>query len=198
MSARESEPEYVVAGGLRVLSQLRNTFIIAQGSEGLAVIDQHAAHEQVLFENLLHGDQAVNLEPPVQLELAPRETERLYNNLNLLADLGLKIEPSGKKSFTLRSIPSILIHSSPLKLITALLTELERDWHLDEERLRERVIARAACVAAIQAGEHLSLETMQDLVDDLLMVWSPATCPHGRSAFITLGIKELQDRFLRR
>ncbi len=196
--AREPEPEYVVAGGLRVVGQLRYTYIIAQGSEGLAVIDQHAAHEQVLFETLLHGGQQASLEPPAQLELGPREAERLTGSLNLLADLGLEIEPLGKKSFLLRALPPVLVHVSPLELVTALLGELERDWHLDEERLRERIAAKAACTAAIKAGDRLSIETMQDLVDDLLAVWSPATCPHGRPAFVTLSVEELERRFLRR
>jgi len=196
--AHEPGPEYVVAGGLQVMGQLRYTYIIAQGSEGLAVIDQHAAHEQVLFETLLHGGQRADLEPPARLELTPREAERLTASLNLLTDLGLEIEPFGKKSFLLRSLPPALIHVPPLELVTALLIELERDWHLDEERLRERIVAKAACAAAVKAGDHLSMETMQDLVDDLLAVWSPATCPHGRPAFITLSVEELERRFLRR
>ena len=195
---RDLRPEYVVAGGLRVLGQLRYTYIIAQGSEGLAVIDQHAAHEQVLFETLLHGGQPAQLEPPAQLELTPHEADRLAGSLNLLGDLGLEIEPFGKRSFLLRSLPPALIHIPPTELITALLDELERDWHLDEERLRERIVARAACTAAVKAGEHLAMETMQDLVDDLLTVWSPATCPHGQPAFITLSVEELERRFLQR
>ena len=196
--AQEPRPEYVVAGGLRVLGQLRNTYIIAQSSEGLVVVDQHAAHEQVLFETLLHGGQPADLEPPVQLELTPREVERLTGSLRLLIDLGLEIEPFGKRSFLLRSLPPVLIHVPPMALMTALLEELERDWHLDEERLRERLVAKAACTAAVKAGDPLSIETMQDLVDDLLTVWSPATCPHGRPAFVTLSVEELERRFLRR
>lgn len=195
---REPGPEYSAAGGLQVMGQLRHTYIIAQGGEGLAIIDQHAAHEQVLFETLLHGGQRADLEPPAQMELTPREAERLAGHLNLLADLGLDIEPFGKQSFLLRSLPSTLIHVSPLELVTALLDELERDWHLDEERLRERIAARAACTAAVKAGDPLSMETMQDLLDDLLAVWSPATCPHGRPAFVTLSVEELERRFLRR
>lgn len=196
--AREPGPEYVVRGGLRVMGQLRDTYIVAQGSEGLAVLDQHIAHEQVLFETLLHGGQRADLEPPARLELTPREAERLAGRLNLFADLGLEIEPFGGRSFLLRSLPPVLTHIPPLELITALLDELERDWHLDEDRLRERLVAKAACTAAVKAGDHLSLETMQDLVDDLLAVWSPATCPHGRPAFITLSVEELERRFLRR
>ena len=198
LAAREPGSEYVVAGGLRVMGQLRHTYIIAQGSEGLAVIDQHAAHEQVLFETLLHGGQRASLDPPARLELTPREAERLTGHLNLLTDLGLEIEPFGKRSFLLRSLPPALAHIPPLELVTALLDELERNWHLDEERLRERIVARAACTAAVKAGDPLSTETMQDLVDDLLAVWSPATCPHGRPAFITLSVEELERRFLRR
>jgi DNA mismatch repair protein MutL len=180
------------------MGQLRHTYIIAQGSEGLAVIDQHAAHEQVLFETLLHSSQGADLESPAQVELTPREAERLAGSLNLLADLGLEIEPFGKRSFLLRALPPTLIHIPPTELVTALLDELERGWHLDEELLRERIAARAACTAAVKAGDPLTTEMMQDLVDDLLAVWSPATCPHGRPAFVTFSVEELERRFLRR
>ena len=127
-------------------------------------------------------------------------SESCYRSYCLLGstDLGLEIEPFGKKSFLLRALPPVLVHVSPLELVIALLGELERDWHLDEERLRERIVAKAACTAAIKAGDRLSMETMQDLVDDLLAVWSPATCPHGRPAFVTLSVEELERRFLRR
>jgi DNA mismatch repair protein MutL len=132
------------------------------------------------------------------VELLPRQAERLLGSLNLLADLGLEIEPFGKQDFSLHALPPALIHVSPLDLVTALLDELERDWHLDEERLRERIVARLACTAAVKAGEPLAMETMQDLVDDLVAVWSPAVCPHGRPAFVTLSVEELERRFLRR
>ena len=180
------------------MGQLRNTYIIARGSEGLAVVDQHAAHEQVLFETLLHGSSQTELDPPAQFELTPREAERLAGSLHLLADVGLEVEAFGKRHFLLRSLSSALAHVPALELVTALLEELERGWHLDEEHLRERIIAKAACTAAVKAGDHLSLETMQDLVADLLAVWSPATCPHGRPAFVTLSLDELERRFLRR
>jgi DNA mismatch repair protein MutL len=196
--ARESRPEYVAGGGLRVIGQVSDSYIIAQGSKGLVVIDQHAAHEQVLFETLLHGGQRASLEPPARLELLPRQAEQLTGSLNLLADLGLEVEPFGKRGFLLRALPPALIHVSPMDLVTALLDELERDWHLDEERLRERIVGRIACTSAFKAGQSLAMETMQDLVDDLLAVWSPATCPHGRPAFVTLDVEELERRFLRR
>jgi len=197
-TVRESRPEHIAGGGLRVMGQVRDSFIIAQGSKGLVVIDQHAAHEQVLFETLFHGGQRATLEPHAQLELLPRQAERLIGSLNLLADLGLEIEPFGKQDFLLHALPPALIHVSPMDLVTALLDELERDWHLDEERLRERIVARLACTAAVKAGEPLAMETMQDLVDDLVAVWSPAICPHGRPAFVTLSVEELERRFLRR
>jgi DNA mismatch repair protein MutL len=180
------------------MGQVSDSYIIAQGSKGLVVIDQHAAHEQVLFETLLHGGQRASLEPPARLELLPRQAEQLTGSLNLLADLGLEVEPFGKRGFLLRALPPALIHVSPMDLVTALLDELERDWHLDEERLRERIVGRIACTAAVKAGQSLAMKTMQDLVDDLLAVWSPAICPHGRPAFVTLDVEELERRFLRR
>jgi len=194
----EPDVEYVTAGRLCVMGQLRNTYIVARGNDGLVVVDQHAAHEQVLFETLLHGGQQATIEPPIRLELPPHEAEQLSGCLTLLADLGIEIEAFGKRSFLLRTLPPAMIHIPPTEIVTALLEEAERDWHLDEERLRERLAAAAACTAAVKAGDQLSMETMQDLVDDLLAVWSPATCPHGRPAFVTLSLQELERRFLRR
>jgi DNA mismatch repair protein MutL len=192
---RAFDAPYQTTGELRVMGQLRNSYLIAQGTEGLVVIDQHAAHEQVLFETLLLGDPPAELEPPFQLALTPDEAEHLAGNLILLAELGLEIEAEGKQDFVLRSLPAAVIHVSPPELIAALLQELERDWHLNEERLRERIAAKIACTAAVKAGDRLAPETMQDLVDDLLAVWSPATCPHGRPAFVTLNVEELARRF---
>jgi len=194
----ESGSKRSTGGGLRVLGQLRDTYIVAQGSDGLVVLEQHAAHEQVLFERLLAGIDRANLASPVRLEFSLSEAERLLASLGILDDLGFEIEPVGEQSFLLRTLPPPLIHISPLSLIAALLDELERDWHLDEEHLREKIAARIACIAAIESGIGLSVETMQDLVDDLLMLWSPSICPHGRPTFVILGITEIENRFLRR
>ncbi len=193
-----SQPEHAIVGDVQVMGQLRNTYIIALGSEGLMAIDQHVAHEQVLFETLLHGDRRTILEPSARLELTPPEVARLVGHRSLLAGLGLEIEPSDKPSVLLHALPSSLSHFPPLDLVKAILNELERNWHLDEDRLFERVVARAACTAAVKVGQPLSMAVMKDLVDDLLAVWSPATCPHGRPAFVTLSVEELEHRFLRR
>ena len=194
---REARAEYV-AGGLEPLGQLRNVYIVARGREGLVIVDQHAAHEQVLFERLVGGVGGRALSPPVRVELTAREAELLEPYLGALADLGMEVEPFGGHAFLVRSLPVPLAEQEPRVLLDALLEELPRCRRLDPEAVRERLAMKAACTAAVKAGDFLTREQMQALLDDLMASWSPATCPHGRPAFVLLTVEELERRFMRR
>ncbi len=196
-TVRETGAEYAV-GGLRAMGQLQATYIVAQGPEGLVVVDQHAAHEQVLYERIVAGGPPHLLSPPARLTLTTDEADRLMAHLPLFADLGLEVEPFGGNSFLVRSLPAPLADQDPAALVTALLEELDRLRPADGETLRERLAMKAACVAAVKAGDHLTPEQMQALLEALMGAWSPATCPHGRPAFILLTVEELERRFLRR
>ena len=205
---QESRPGYV-AGGLEPLGQLDNAYIVARSREGLVIVDQHAAHEQVLFERLSGGgggqpltDAAIPMarypRPPVQIELTVREAELLAPYLGALADLGIEIESFGGHAFLIRSLPASLADQEPRVLLDALLDELPRCRRLAPEAVQERLATKAACTAAVKAGDFLTREQMQALLDDLAAAWSPATCPHGRPAFILLTVEELERRFMRR
>jgi DNA mismatch repair protein MutL len=194
---REPQAEYA-AGGLEPLGQFHNAYIVARGREGLVVVDQHAAHEQVLFERLLGAESVQPLNPPLRLELTAREAESLEPCLALLADLGLEIEHFGGYTFLLRSVPAALAGPEPRVLLEALLDELPACRKLDPEAARERLAMKAACTAAVKAGDVLTAEQMQTLLRDLEAAWSPATCPHGRPAFVLLTVEELERRFMRR
>ncbi len=187
---------------LEPLGQLGHTFIIAlcKGGEreGLTVVDQHAAHEQVLFEKISGGGDRQTLSPAVRIELTIREAELLTPHLGTLADLGIEIEPFGGYTFLMRSVPAPLAEQEPRELLDALLDELPGCRRLSPDAIRERLAIKAACTAAIKAGDILSEEQMQALLDDLASAWSPATCPHGRPAFVLLTIEELERRFMRR
>ncbi len=195
---RERGPSYGLGGGLRAVGQIHNTYILAQSPEGLAIVDQHAAHEQVLFEGILRGGEIHLLRPPARLQVTSQEAELLEGHIGLLAGLGLEIEAFGGHTFLIRSLPEVLAGGYAGELVTVLLQELARYRQAGEEELRERLAMKAACAAAIKAGDPLTPEGMQELLDQLGAVWSPATCPHGRPAFITLTLEELERRFLRR
>lgn len=194
---REAPGEYM-EGELEPLGQLGNAYIVARGREGLVVVDQHAAHEGVLFERLLGAEGGQRLDPPLRVTLTAREAESLEPFLAALADLGLEIEPFGGHTFLLRSLPAPLAGHDPRALLEALLEELPGCRGLDPEALRERLAMKAACTAAIKGGDILTDEQMRALLADLEAAWSPATCPHGRPAFVLLTIEELERRFMRR
>jgi DNA mismatch repair protein MutL len=199
---RELDAAYVVAGGVQALGQVLNTYLIARSTEGLVVVDQHAAHEQVLYERLSAGGQAHTLLSPMRLSLTTREAETLRPALPVLADLGFEIEPFGGDSYLVRTLPAPVADQAPAELLTILIEELGRlryaNANADAEQAREGLAQKAACTAAVKAGDYLSPEEQQGLLDDLMQTWSPATCPHGRPAFIMLTREELERRFLRR
>jgi len=186
------------AGNLEPMGQFQNAYIVARSRDGLLIVDQHAAHEQVLFERLLGVGERERLHPPLRVELTAREAELLEPFLGHLADLGLEIEPFGGHSFLLRTVPAPLVDQEPQALLDALLDELPRCRRLDPEVVRERLAMKAACTAAIKAGDVLTIEQMRVLLCSLEAAWSPATCPHGRPAFVLLTVEELERRFMRR
>ncbi len=186
-----------------VLGQVRNTYVVARTFDGLVVVDQHAAHEAVLTERLLAGSEARPLSSPVRLDLTQREAELLATHLDTFRDLGLEIEPFGGTSFLVRALPGPLAQEDVLpqdvpSLLAELLEELAAARGLDPETLRERLAAKAACRAAVKAGDLLPPARQQVLLDELLAAWSPSVCPHGRPALFVLTVEEMERRFLRR
>ena len=194
----EGDAAYVVAGGVHALGQVLNTYLVARSIEGLIVVDQHAAHEQVLYERLSAGTDPHPLASTVRLSLTAREADILRPALFILADLGFEVETFGGDSFLVRAIPGLMMDQDPGELLSVMIEELERLRGRDVDAQREGLAMKAACTAAVKAGDFLSIEEQQALLDDLMRTWSPATCPHGRPAFVTLTREELERRFLRR
>ncbi len=190
----------------RALAQLHNAYILAQDEQGLLLVDQHAAHEQVLFERIWAASEPRPLSPPVLIHLAPRDADTLAELVPLLREVGMDLEPFGAHAFALRSLPSALLEADPglsrperaRSLVDALMEEAHTYARLSPESLRERLAAKMACFAAMKAGDVLNKEQQQALLDALWKAWSPATCPHGRPAFISFSLEELERRFQRR
>jgi DNA mismatch repair protein MutL len=181
-----------------VLGQVRHTYVVARTFEGLVVVDQHAAHEAVLTERLLAERELVPLSPAVRLDLTPREGELLVVHQGLLIDLGIEVEHFGGHSFVVRGMPESLASEDPATLIAELLEELAASGGLEPDAMRERLAGRAACRAAVKAGDVLTPEEQQALLDGLLAAWSPSVCPHGRPVLFALTVEEMERRFLRR
>ncbi len=205
--AQVAEERRSYASVPRALSQLHHTYILAQDEHGLLLVDQHAAHEQVIFERLwAAAGEPSPLSPPVLVHLTPREADALGTLVPVLSEVGIVLEPFGANTFSLRALPAPLLQADPAvaraerarALVNALLEEAHAYARLSPEALKERLAARAACFVAVKAGDVLDPDRQQALLHMLWEAWSPATCPHGRPAFVALSLEEIEQRFQRR
>ncbi len=187
---------------LRVIGQAATMFIIAEGPDGLYLIDQHAAHERILYERMLRewqeGEVAAQpLLEPVAVTLPADEAARLEARLEMLARLGLRVEPFGPGTFLVRSLPALLREVSPHDLLADIAAAEEPEGPVREAL--EELTVRAICKrAAVKAGQVLSREEMERLVRDLEATRNPRTCPHGRPTILRLSVEQLAAQFERR
>jgi len=182
---------------LRVLGQLLASYIIAEGPDGLYLIDQHAAHERVLFEKVKCQRSQREIEvqgllEPVTLDVAPRQQEVLRANYQRLAEFGFSIEPFGDRTCLVRAVPALLYNKDWAGVLRELLDSLSGGGGDDGE---EKVAASIACHSAVRAGQTLSHEEMRQLVRELEQAAIPNTCPHGRPTMIHLGLAQLEKDF---
>ena len=188
---------------LRVLGQVGQTYIIAEGPDGLYLIDQHTAHERVLYERLRAEkdrliDSAQHLLTPLTLELTPRQQETLAACLEEIAALGFEIEPFGGETHLVRAVPAILAGKDISAALIDLLDALAEGGEPEEEALLDQALTTLACHGAVRAGKTLSLEEMRDLIRQLEKTQLPHTCPHGRPIMKHLSTELLAREFGRR
>ncbi|OQY18426.1 MAG: hypothetical protein B6I35_13045, partial [Anaerolineaceae bacterium 4572_32.2] len=190
---------------LRVLGQVAQTYIIAEGPEGLYLLDQHAAHERVLYEQISAQRVAAQVHSqtllePLTLELPPELVTVMETHQGLLAELGFQVEPFGGQTFLLRAVPVFLTRSQ-IDLRQAMLNVLEEALSGQQPLARakeEQIIAGVCKQAAIKAGQTLSGTEMRELVRQLEATTMPRTCPHGRPTMIHLSRMQLEREFGRR
>jgi DNA mismatch repair protein MutL len=192
---REARVEYGL-GPWRAIGQMHNTYLLAQSMEGVVIVDQHAAQEQIFFEALTTGNPR-RATISRQVQLMPNEAELLNAHLEEYHSIGIEIEPFGSSTFRVRGLPEFT-KIEPAELIMALVQEHDRYRTLDGNVLRDKLASKTACLSAIKAGDVLDREQQQALLDELLRIYSPATCPHGRPTFVTLRLEELERRLGRR
>ncbi len=185
---------------LRAVGQVGATYVVAEGPEGVYLIDQHAAHERILYERLLSkpaGQAEVQgFLQPVPVDLTPHQEQALRAAAEALAEQGFSLEPFGGRTYLLRAAPCLLAGQDAGRALVELLDMLAReDGPADA---RERVAASLACHAAIRAGQTLTQEEMRELVKQLEETQTPHTCPHGRPTMIHLSAEALAREFKRR
>ncbi|RME37058.1 MAG: DNA mismatch repair endonuclease MutL [Thermoflexia bacterium] len=186
---------------LRTIGQVGATYIVAEGPDGLYLIDQHAAHERVLYEQMLArrsaGIPSQPLLEPVAVDLPPDIAALVEEALPTLRRLGLEVEPFGGNTFLVRALPAILAHISPHDALTEValgLSEGQGSGKVDEEI--ERAVLRRVCKqGAIKAGQVLSREEMEGLLRALEGCENPRTCPHGRPTMIHISLSQLLREF---
>jgi DNA mismatch repair protein MutL len=183
------------------LAQYEETYIVAAAGDGLVIVDQHAAHERVLYERLLDDAAAARaarqrLLFPVVLEVPAAATEALQEAGGLLDELGFSIAPSGPGMMRVDEVPAVVPPGAVEALAREALGEvLDRDRSRLSADLRHRLAASAACHAAVRAHQALTLPVMGRILSDLLRARSPMTCPHGRPTLIRLPLGRLEREF---
>lgn len=182
-----------------ILGQLHNTYIVAQDENGLILIDQHAAHERILFEEYSQRylDQQLysqSLTVPLNLELNYLEAANLVESIFLFSSLGIIVEHFGGNTFLIRSLPYGFSPQEGLELIESLLSEIQTT---KKQSAPADYLKLLACKKAVKAGMQLSLQEMDTLLKDLNNTEFPFTCPHGRPTIISLGISDIAKKFLR-
>ncbi len=186
---------------LRVLGQLGRAYVVAEGPTGMYLIDQHAAHERVLYERFQAdrhkvGVSSQGLLEPLVVELGPRVSAVMEERLDNLRELGFEIEPFGGDTYLVRAVPAILNGTDLTQTILDIMDEAEsRDTAASWE---EQFIISLACHGAIRSGEILPLEQMQELVRQLEETSLPRTCPHGRPTMLHVSAEQLEREFGRR
>ena len=190
---------------LRLVGQIAASYLVAEGPDGLYLIDQHAAHERVLFERFLSlhqaqgaGIPAQSLLEPVLVELPSASSRTISDQLPLLSHLGFSIEPFGAGAFLIRAIPSLLAGMNPSAALAVLVEDFEEDEKPLQVEQEARIIARVCKRAAVKAGQILSPDEQRTLLSDLEACTSPRTCPHGRPTMIHLSVDLLERQFGRR
>jgi len=187
---------------LKVLGVIKSLYLVAEGQSGLVLIDQHAAHERILFEKILASSrhQQQNSQPlllPVTIELSPRDADFLGKHLDQFANIGFGLESFGGSSFIVSALPAHIPRENVEGLIRDMLEEL-RETPGGRPQPDETRIAQAACKHAVRAEDPLANQELDQLLTDLANTEMPYTCPHGRPVMINIPDSELQKRFGRR
>ena len=182
---------------LRILGQLASSYIVAEGPDGLYLIDQHAAHERIIFEKVTRQRSRQEVEvqgllEPVTFEVSPKQTALLKSCHEDLAEFGFSIEPFGDRTYLVRAVPLVLYDKDWAGVVRELLDSLSGE---DGGDWAESIVISIACHGAVRAGQVLTDDEMRELIRRLEQVGTSHTCPHGRPAMIHLSSGQLAREF---
>ena len=186
--------------------QIHDSYIIVQTDDGFLIVDQHALHERIIYEDLcrrLAGDEAAKLQSqklliPETFEVTPARQESLSGAAEILDRLGIVVEPFGPGLLAVQSFPNLLAKVKPVDFVIDLLDILDESaGKLDAERILHKVLDMAACKAAVKAGQKLNQVEMHQLLADKDAIERAGRCPHGRPTVIKFSLAELEKQFKR-
>ncbi len=187
---------------LRLVGQVAAAYLVAEGPDGLYLIDQHAAHERVLFEQIMSKKETAvasqHLLEAVTVDLPPASTRLLEEQIPIIQRYGFQVDPFGPGSFIVRSIPVLFAGLDPAAALRVLVEDFEEDETPLAKEIEARIVARICKRAAVKAGQVLSPGEQAALLRDLEACQSPRTCPHGRPTMIHLSVDLLERQFGRR
>jgi DNA mismatch repair protein MutL len=185
---------------LRLVGQVASTYLVAEGPDGLYLIDQHAAHERVLFDQLMAQYRASAvptqaLVEPAVVEMPAEKALVLAPQLAILQKLGFEVEEFGLNAFVVRAVPAIAMYADPRAVLNALVEDFEENEEPLGEEVEARIAARVCKRMAVKAGKQLSESEQKNLLLNLEACTSPRTCPHGRPTMIHLSAALLERQF---
>jgi DNA mismatch repair protein MutL len=187
---------------LRLVGVIGRLYVVLESDRGMVLLDQHAAHERVLFEQMLNRlEQSAH--PPSQrlllpetVELSARDANFLREQLAVLTRLGLGLSEFGERTFLLDALPPFVKVANPRRFVLQILDELKAaGQEVNSLRLGEHMVAKTVCRHAVKANDPLSGPELENLIADLRRCAMPYTCPHGRPTLIEMNFRELEKKF---
>jgi DNA mismatch repair protein MutL len=203
IDTREEESTLAALSTLRPLGQIRNSFILAVNEDGLWIVDQHVAHERILFERILKQRAAQKVESqrllmPIVLELSPAQQAIFSEIADELQHNGFEAEPFGARSVAVKIAPAGVDAAAVEHMLHELLDQISREEQsLNLEKIRSRIAASIACHAAIKVNMALEQNKMDWLLAELAKTDHPMSCPHGRPVVLRYSVKDIQKAFKR-
>ena len=191
-----------ILDSLLVIGQISLTYIVCEGNNGLYLVDQHAAHERILFESILSRNLNEDVEiqrflHPFVLEVDDFQREFLEENLESITSLGYLVEEFGTNSMILRGVPKIISTKDPVDSFVELINNDSRKF-MNMPSSFEKIVATIACHGSVRAGDKLAITQMQDLIDQLKFAENSNNCPHGRPTVLNFDTKTIETYFGRR
>jgi DNA mismatch repair protein MutL len=187
---------------LRLVGVIGRLYVVLESDRGLVLLDQHAAHERILFEQMLNRLEqnrqadSQKLLLPATVELSARDAGFLREQLAVLTRLGVGLSEFGERTFLLDGLPPFVKASDPRRFVLELVDELKAaGQEVNSLRLGEHVVAKTVCRHAVKANDPLAGRELENLVEDLRRCAMPYTCPHGRPTLIEMNFRELEKKF---